>query len=67
MSKILKLVFDTEETVKNIIITNPKEGVTSEECEAAMQEIADSGAFEGVTDPVKAVLTESNSEIIYEF
>ena len=67
MSKVLKLVCDTEESVKNIIITNPKEDVSSEECEAAMQAIAESGAFEGVTDPKKAVLTESNSEIIYEF
>lgn len=66
MAKTLKLTFDTDETVRNLVITNPKEDVTRDECEAAMAAIVESGAFEGIIGPVKAVLIESDSETVYE-
>lgn len=67
MSKALKLTFDTDESTRTIVITNPKAEVSADDCEAAMAAIAESGAFVGITDPVKAVLVETNSEVIYEF
>ena len=66
MSKTLKLTFDTEESVKTISINNPKEDVTQDECKDAMDAIVESGAFDGITGAVKAVMHESDSEIIYE-
>ena len=66
MSKALKLTFDTAESTKTITITNPKEDVTQDECKDAMEAIVESGAFDGLEAPVKAVMYESDSEIIYE-
>lgn len=67
MSKALKLTFDTEESTRTIVITNPKADVSADDCEAAMTAIAESHAFVGITDPVNAVLVETNAEEIYAF
>ena len=66
MSKALKLTFETEDSTKTISITNPKEDVDQDTCKAAMDTIVESGAFDGITGAVKAVMHETNSEIIYE-
>lgn len=66
MSKILKLSFDTDETVKTLSISNPREDITDDDAKAAMEAVVASGAFEGLIAPVKAVLYESNSTVIYE-
>ena len=66
MSEALKLTFDTEDSTKTISITNPKSGLTQDDCKDAMDKIVESGAFEGITGAVKAVLHKSESEIIYE-
>lgn len=66
MAKTLKLTFDTDEATRTLMVTNPKADVSHDECEAAMQEIVDSGAFDGIIGAKKAVMVESTSEIIYE-
>lgn len=66
MSKILKLSFDTDETVKTLSISNPREDITNDDAKAAMEAVVESGAFEGIIAPVKAVLYESDSTVIYE-
>ena len=66
MSKALKLTFDTEESTRTIVITNPKADVSADDCEAAMAAIVESGAFD-VTEPIKAVMVETATEVIYEY
>lgn len=66
MAKTLKLTFDTDESTRVIGIVNPKEDIDRDACEAAMTAIVESGAFDDVTAPVKAVIVDSNSEILYE-
>lgn len=66
MAKTLKLTFDTDESIRTLTISNPKEDVSRDDCEAAMAAIVESGAFDGIIGPVKAVVVESESEIIYE-
>ena len=66
MSETLKLTFDTEDSTRTFSITNPKADVSQDDCKNAMDKMKDSGAFEDLKNPVKAVLYKSESEVIYE-
>ena len=66
MSKKLKLIFSYEDGTRTITITNPKDGVSQDDCKTAMDNLAATQALEKAEEPVKAVLTESTSEVLYE-
>ena len=66
MSEILKLYFKTDEKNHIFNVPEPKEELDRDTCEKAMQDIVDSGAFEDLVEPIKAVRCDYQSEIVYE-
>ncbi len=66
MAKALKLVFTAGDKNRTISINCPKEVIEQDDARAAMETIAASGAFDGITGVEKAVLTETTDTVIYE-
>ena len=66
MLEVVKLIFDTDETVITYVLRHAKTDLTRDLCEEVMQAIVESHALDGVIGAVKAVLCKSETETIYE-
>ena len=66
MIATLIMTFDTAESTRNLTINCPKEGLDRDTVEGVMLAIVESGAFEDLLGPVKAVLRTREDEIIYQ-